>query len=196
MKKLIAVLIILLFITIAVFLLIPKNKYESPVQNPYKEYTNSYYKLKLELPKEYTIEENYIHEITPTRRTTGVKFIIPESITQGTNLSKDTSISIESIPDAEYCTAELFTYYPAHKPDIITEDNRVYSLITSNEAGASNRYEEFIYTINDSNPCIAIRYFIHYSAFENYPDGSVKEFDKQSIIESFDRMRRSVVIGD
>ncbi len=194
MKKTIIISSIVLLIAICILILFPKNKPVTPVTISDQKYVNDNYKFSLNLPTGYSVDENYVHQITPTRNVNGVKFNIPKPLTSGTNLSSDTSISIESIPNIPYCTAELFTDYPAQKPDIVTDSGTTYSLITSSDAGAGNRYEESIYTIQDSSPCIAIRYFIHYSAFENYPTGSIKEFDKQSVIDSFDGIRRSLTI--
>jgi hypothetical protein len=194
MKKLI-IASVLLIVIIPIFILITKDEPVTPSEGLNEKYVNNTYRFSLDLPTRYSIDENYVHQITPDRNVSGVKFTIPESTKEGTNLSSDTAISVESIPNVPYCTAELFTDYPAHKPDIITENGITYSLITSSEAGAGNRYEESIYTIQDSSPCIAVRYFIHYSAFENYPTGSIKEFDKQSILNSFDGIRKSLVIA-
>ena len=94
-----------------------------------------------------------------------------------------------------YCTAELFTDYAAQKPDIITENNTTYSKIIGNDAGAGNRYEETIYAISKTNPCVAIRYFIHYSAIQNYTEGIVKEFDKESLTKELDGIRKSLTLN-
>jgi len=46
------------------------------------------------------------------------------------------------------------------------------------EGAAGNRYEEQVWALKDSSPCFAVRYFIHSTVVENYPEGTVIEFDK------------------
>ena len=64
----------------------------------------------------------------------------------------------------------------------------------STGAAAGNRYEETVYTLPGTNPCIAVRYFIHYGVFQNYPAGTVREFDQQALLASFDAIRHTLVI--
>ncbi len=195
MKKSFLLLFILVIIAIILWFVTQNETVFAPTtveESVNANYSNSKYKFSLTLPAGYTIEENYIHQISPTRNIDGVKFTIPRAISNDNNLGSDTAISIESIPNTTFCTAELFTDYPEQKPDTIIENGTTYSLITSSDAGAGNRYEESIYAIEGSNPCFAVRYFIHYSAIENYPEGTVKGFNKQSLLDEFNSIRRSL----
>lgn len=112
----------------------------------------------------------------------------------GTNLSRDSYVSVEEIPQVKECKADLFVN-SVNEVGQVTENNSTYSVATSSEAAAGNRYEETIYAFPDTNPCIAVRYFIHYGAFENYPEGAVKEFNKKSLINKFDQIRRTLIIN-
>ena len=41
----------------------------------------------------------------------------------------------------------------------------------------------------------AVRYFIHSSNIGNYPEGAVREFDRQALLNQFDQIRRSLILG-
>lgn len=195
MKKTSLIVLVLVVVALIIWGFTKKEIAVAPTTTPNtstENYSNTIYKFSLSLPSGFEVDENYTHQISPTRNISGVKFTIPKSMAERTNLSRDTAISIESIPNTSYCTAELFTYYPAQKPDIVEDSDTTYSIITGTDAGAGNRYEETIYAIPGTNPCIAIRYFIHYSAIQNYPEGTVKEFDHAAILKQFDRIRRSM----
>ena len=62
-------------------------------------------------------------------------------------------------------------------------------------AGAGNRYFETVYAISGSSPCFAVRYFIHYSVIENYPAGTVQQFNEPALVSQFDSIRRTLTIG-
>ena len=124
----------------------------------------------------------------------GVKFTIPGTMAQGTNLSSDSSISIEELPDAQICTPSQFLSQTPTNIQAITDNDTVYSVGSTSDAGAGNRYEETIYIPNNNDSCIAIRYFVHYAVYENFEPGTVTEFDKQALISKFDEIRRTLEI--
>jgi hypothetical protein len=76
----------------------------------------------------------------------------------------------------------------------VDDGNFKYLNASTTDAGVGNRYEEYVHTIEGTNPCVAIRYFIHYSAIENYPAESVTEFDKPELLAQFDAIRGSLTI--
>jgi hypothetical protein len=102
----------------------------------------------------------------------GVTFVIGPHIADGTNLGSDTSLSVEQLPTGTACVDA-----------------------TSTDAGAGNRYEERVYAVKGTNPCIAVRYFIHYGVLENYPPGAVKSFDRAGLLAQFDAIRHTLVVG-
>ncbi len=148
----------------------------------------------LRLPAGYAKDESYAYQANPSKIFSGVKFTVPSSTAQGTNLGTDTYISIESIPQTKTCTADLF-FDGATQAVEKTDGGMAYSFAESSGAGAGNRYEETVYALPGTNPCLAVRYFVHYGVIENYPAGTVKEFDKAALINQFDQIRRTLVIS-
>jgi len=148
-------------------------------------------------PADYARNDNYQYlNLGPGKEIGGVSFTIPPSVAQGTNLGSDSYISIEEIPQIQDCSARLFleTGADGDLPITAADGDITYSVVSSTDAGAGNRYEETVYAIPGTNPCIAVRYFIHYSVFENYPPGTVKMFDRQALINQFDAIRRTLVV--
>lgn len=155
-------------------------------------YNNSSHNFSLHLPLGYAIDESYRYqERGPGKDIAGVKFTIPASVATGTNLAPDSYISVEDLPQATNCTADLFLDGAlAHD---ITESDGSYTIASSTGAGAGNRYEETVYALSDTNPCVAVRYFIHYGVIDNYPSGAVREFDRAALLAGFDAIRHSLV---
>jgi hypothetical protein len=145
-------------------------------------------------PEGYSVNSSYKYQaLGPGKDIKGVKFIIPQSFASGTNLSSfDTGVSVEAIPNVLDCNASLFLSDKV-KPQMITDNNFEYSFASSTDAGAGNRYEEHVWALPGTNPCLAVRYFIHYMALENYPQGSVSEFNRDALISQFDKIRHSLI---
>jgi membrane-bound inhibitor of C-type lysozyme len=158
-------------------------------------YSSSTENFSLRYPAGCTVDESYSYqELGPGKDIYGVKFTIPESVATGTNLGTDSYVSVEQIPKTTICSANLFLDTKT-KANNITDGDTTYSFAASNGAGAGNRYEEAVYAIPGTNPCVAIRYFIHYSVLENYPAGTVKQFDEASIISEFDQIRNTLTVN-
>ncbi len=146
------------------------------------------------LIENYKVDEFYEYQLAPEKTIAGVRFTIPESMTVGTNLSRDTYISVENLADTNICTANLFLD-GTHVPIVKTEKGVTYSFAESSGAGAGNRYDETVYAIPGTNPCIAVRYFIHHTTVQNYEPGTVKEFDKEALLTQFDQIRESLTVN-
>ena len=145
-------------------------------------------------PDSYVVDESYRYQtLGPGKDISGIKFTIPVSLARGTNLSYDSYISVEQLPQTHTCTAGLFVGGAA-STSIMVDAGVSYSVARTGDAGVGNRYEETVYAFPQSNPCTAVRYFIHYAAIDNYDRGSVKEFDKQSLLIQFDLIRRTVIL--
>lgn len=165
-------------------------------------YSNSAKGFSIRLPADYTIDESYKYqEFGPNKDISGVKFTIPASVAAGTNLSTDAYVSVEEIPNVnpqtDECSAKLFLENEMATSTVV-EGDTTYSVASSIGAGAGNRYAETVYVLAGTSAsrrtCIAVRYFVHYGVFENYPAGAVREFDNPALLAQFDSIRRSLVI--
>ncbi len=144
---------------------------------------------------QYGVDTTYEYTAQgPAKSIAGVKFTIPKSRAAGTNLSSDSYISVEHMPSGA-CDAAAFMSDTSAKSRRIREGVLSYSVASSTDAAVGNRYEETVYALVGSSPCIAVRYFIHYGAIENFPQGEVKEFDKAALLEEFDQIRRTLAIA-
>ena len=145
-------------------------------------------------PADYRVDAAYKYTaLGPEKEINGVKFIVSPDFTEGTNLSSaDTGVSIETISEIENCNAGLFLGENAEIQEK-EENGNIYSFASSAEAAVGNRYEEQVWAIPTIHSCIGVRYFIHYMAIENYPEEEVREFDKDVLIEQFDKIRYSLI---
>lgn len=167
----------------------------SPVREGALElYTNSAMGFSLQLPEGYTVDESYRYGgLGPGKEISGITFTIPQSKAAGTNLSSDTYLSVEQIPDAERCAADLFVWQETPVQTLV-DAGVTYSAASAIGAAAGNSYEETVYALPDSDPCTAVRYLIHYGVFENYPAGTVQKFDHEALLQEFDAIRRTLIL--
>jgi membrane-bound inhibitor of C-type lysozyme len=159
-------------------------------------YENGTEGFSLRFPAGYTSDATYHYqEMGPGKDIGGVKFTIDSAIAKGTNLGSDSYVSVEEIPQATDCAATMFLDQGV-KAANIHEDGTDYSVASSTGAGAGNRYEETVYAVSDTNPCIAVRYFIHYGVLDNYPQGAVAAFNENALLSQFDAVRRTLVVNE
>jgi hypothetical protein len=151
----------------------------------------------LQYPSTFTLDESYAYEGVPGKPIAGVKVTVPGDMTSGTNLSSDSGVSVESLPRAAKCTGDIYVLQNVKAADM-TVGSTTYSVATTSEAAAGNLYEEHVYALKGSQPCIAVRYLIHSGNIANYPaegEGSVREFDRTSLLRAFDAIRDSVTLS-
>ena len=133
----------------------------------------------------------FMRGLGPGREIRGVAFHIPRSMARGTNLSANlTALSVESMSGPGRCEAGRFLSDPQNIHSIV-ENATIYSIAESQDAGAGNRYEEIVFALVGSSPCLGIRYFIHSTNIANYDPGTVREFDRPKLLAEFDRIRRT-----
>jgi len=148
----------------------------------------------IRLPRGGVTDEAYRYQaMGPGKDIYGVKFTIPPQVAEGTNLSKDTYLGVEMIPDTTLCDAGLFLQDAI--ANNVEENGVEYSVASSTGAAAGNRYEEVVYALSGTNPCVSVRYFVHYGVFENYPTGAVVPFDHVALTQMFDEMRKTLIIA-
>lgn len=146
-------------------------------------------------PADYVSHASYVYQaLGPGKDIHGVQFTIPGPLAEGTNLSSsDTGISVEYLPAVPDCHAGLFL--TGNTPEkTVNDQGSDFSYLASTGAAAGNMYEEQVWAATGTNPCIAVRYMIHSGNIGNYPSGTVKEFDKTSLLRQFDTIRRTLII--
>jgi hypothetical protein len=145
-------------------------------------------------PPQWKLDTHYVSaSLGPDHPIYGVAFHIPASVAAGTNLSDYTSISVESIPGTSHCKPSQFVD-PAENVRKVKADGRTYSAADSEDAGAGQRFETELFVVDGTAPCIAVRYFIRSSAFENFDPGSVKRFNRAALIRQFDAIRATLKV--
>lgn len=152
----------------------------------------------LRYPEGYVVDPLYVYsELGPGKHIAGIKFTIPAAVAAGTNLSAGSYIAIEQLPKINECNAGLFLSSVAapYASHMLVDHDIAYSVASSTDAAVGNRYEEDIYAIPGTNPCIGIRYFIHWTVLENYPQGTVRQFDRSSLLAQFDAIRDTLTLG-
>lgn len=148
----------------------------------------------IRVPMDYSVDESYEYEgLGPGKEIAGTKLTIGTSTAAGTNLAPDTYLSVEKIPSAPSCIAELFLNNATGR--VVADAGVTYSVASSTGAAAGNRYEETVYALAGTNPCIAVRYVIHYGEFENHLPGTVRPFDKEALLATFDTIRRTLIVS-
>lgn len=183
-----------------VFTIGTRRSAEFTINNPgastadLETYTDTELDLTVQYPDDFILDEEYTYnDLGDGVVIEGVRFTIPESMATGTNLSSDSFVAIETMPDVTTCDASSFVP-EGTATSSVTDNGQLYSFATTTDAGAGNRYEEMIYAIPGTDPCLAVRYFIHYTALENYEEGTVTEFNRTDLIAIFDQIRRSLTI--
>lgn len=160
-------------------------------------YSNGTVGFSVRYPICYILNSDYSYaELGPGKKISGVKFTIDPKIASGTNLSTDSYISVEYIPQVKTCEADMFFQFAQYEKSDVTDNGVTYSSVASTiGAAAGNRYEETVWAFPDTNPCLTVRYFVHYGVIENYPPGAVTEFNRSALLSQFDAIRRSVRIA-
>ena len=172
-----------------------------PAQTPQEQvpvvqsttYASSTMKFSVSYPPKFTLEEPYAYtRVSPTKPISGVKFRVPASFTQGTDLASDSGVSIEQLPRANACAGDI--YLKANVKAAPFADGTInYSVATSTEALGSDTFEEAIFAVTGSSPCIAVRYFLHTTAATGTAT-STRAYDRAGLLAAFETIRRSLSV--
>jgi len=147
----------------------------------------------IKYPAGYMLDESYTYDQLGPEAIPGIKVSVPATMTEGTNLSPDSGVSVEYFPNADRCTASMFLFdQPA--ATTLSDGGVTYSVAGVSDAGVGNVYEEKVYALAGQNPCIAVRYFIHYTQLANYPEGTRKAFEREVLLAEFDKIRHSLTL--
>lgn len=148
----------------------------------------------IKYPKSYSLNQSYQYQGLVNEEIPGIKITVPASMTEGTNLSSDSGLSVEYIPNTgSSCSASLFLYGNPAATEM-NDGGITYSVATATGAGAGNLYEEQVYALAGQDPCIAVRYFIHSTQLANYPEGTHVAYDRATLLAQFDAVRRSLTL--
>ena len=175
---------------------IPASSQNGTATSTEKTYLDPSLHYSIRYPADFSPNTAYSYTaLGPGKDIHGVSFTVPSSMSAGTNLSSDTYLSVESMATST-CSALAFLDEPAStSTQTIVENGTTYEIAKGGGAAAGNFYEEYVYALPKTNPCIAIRYFIHSTNIGNYPPNTVKAYDKEALLSSFDEMRRSFTLN-
>ena len=173
------------------------NDTPRPAQQPptgWRIYGDAKLGFSIAYPAKWHVDRAYVYP-TPIddARIAGVAFFIPPELAAHTNLSAGSYLSVESVPAAPSCQPSAFLV----SIDTRREEDRGslhWSVATAGDAGAGNIYDETLFALKGSRPCLAIRYFIHSTNFSNYSPGTIKQFDRVGLTKLFDRIRSTFAL--
>lgn len=129
----------------------------------------------------------------PGKDIKGFSLTIPASLAKGTNLGADSYIAVETLHGTGPCTAAAFLDSPTNAPSV-TSHGLTYTVATASDAGAGNFYDETVYAVQGSSPCLAVRYFVHSLNIGNFTPGAVRAFDGPALIRQFDAIRATLTV--
>lgn len=172
----------------------PVPKPASQLPDGWRAYGDARLGFSIAYPENWSVDKGHVYA-TPVHdnRLAGVAFIVPQSLSAKTNLSSDSYIAVESAEGVASCDESDFLDQPMTQRTETTGGLR-WSVGTMGDAGAGNFYDETVYALEGSKPCLAIRYFIHSTNVANYPEGTVTEFDRAALIAMFDRIRSTFTL--
>lgn len=180
----------------AALLLVVWSQSRSNVASPaWPIYHDAKYGFSISYPNGWKLDTQHVYDaFGPGKEIPGIAFVIPASMAKGTNLSRDSYIAVEVLPAATICDFSGFVD-ATDKSYPMTDAGRRYSYAEAGEGAAGNYYEQYIYALTGSKPCLGVRYFIHSTNIGAYDPGTVREFDRAALLAQFDRIRRTLVLS-
>jgi len=159
----------------------------------WQDYASPTFGFSIKVPPEYMSDESYQYlELGPGHEITGVSFTVPKTLTVGTNLSNDSRISVERLRDVSCVPSDFLDGVMAG--DRVSLGDASYTFATSSGVGAGNLYEEGVYMRPVGAYCYGVRLFMHSTNIYNYDPGTIREFDREALIRTFQLMASTVVM--
>ena len=164
---------------------------QQPIQTD-MTYASSTMGISLTYPQGFLLQQDYAYTgVSEEKPIFGVKLSLPATMTTGTNLASDSGISVETLPRANNCTADIYLLANV-KAQALMDGAIAYSIASSSETVDGETIEETVFAIPSSSPCVAVRYYLH-SSDDSSATGT-RPFDRAVVIAAFDKIRRSMTV--
>lgn len=163
-------------------------------------------------PSDYKIDDTGLIEGTYLSSERIINGVVISKTDKGSNLSW-ASISLErkELPANAKCSAlsaepvlgldslaepvlGLDGLTEDRQPKSIKDGSKSYSTISLGDAAMQKSISEDIWAIEDTNPCIIIRYVISSTKAAAF-DPPLREFDEKSLRQTFDKIRHSITLN-
>ncbi|MDD4989201.1 MAG: hypothetical protein PHV42_02145 [Candidatus Pacebacteria bacterium] len=148
----------------------------------------------IQYPSNFFVNESGKNPLNGTDPFYGIFFNFPSSFTAGTNLSKESYISVETKAEVQ-CTPGDFLDQgggPSPKPADIQSNGIYWTGGFSADAAVGNLYEETAYTTIHNGTCYGVKLFLHSGNIGNYDPGTIRSFDADTINSIFKGMVSSI----
>jgi len=144
-------------------------------------------------PADWTFEEDGAYSFSnPTLK--GIAIRIPGRMTNGTNLSPNTRLSVETLPGSN-CTPAQFaskTADPIEGVHSLKADGRSYTAAVSDDPYPGHDDKSYLFVIKGT--CMAVRYLVVASDLGAYDPGTVRAFDNRKLMAQFDGIRATLTL--
>lgn len=167
---------------------------DAPGYNTYEDQANTF---SFAYPTNFDIaaaDASYTQSWAVQATTTGLVLAtihVPKTVQPGTNFGDATfTVGTSADPSA----AALCDKNPGGSRGTATTTEvggMTMTKLSFSDAAAGNRYDTTSYRFVKNNQCYAVEYTIHYGVFQNYPKGTVTEFDEAGLAASLDEMVQS-----
>jgi len=166
---------------------------------PNATYTNSRLSFTITYPSTATSSAFDFSGFLPRTQTPVVSFVLPSSMSQGTNLGEaGVYIGATTTPAAMRACESPVSNGGETSVGTTTINGQEFASFTSSDAGAGNFYDSKIFRTYQNGACFEIVELLHSGNIGNYPAGTVSEFDKskfQGILDAIVRTYASVPTG-
>jgi len=165
----------------------------TPTDTP-KPYISTLFNFTITPQPGFTLQEAYLNQtLGPGREIPGIAFQVPEQLTKGTNLSADSYIAVEKLPDVD-CEPGSFLD-SATSVETVAIGTNTFVKSSASDAGAGNLYIDTVYVVGKGDACYSVRTVEHTTNILNYEPGTVKEYDRKALQKDFIAMIESLTLN-